>query len=70
MTRGPISGTTPDPTVLTVGEACQALRISRWTLYRLIHTRKLATVKIGSRRLIPTVAVTALVEQLMVEESL
>lgn len=44
----------PDvPVLLTVGEACAALRISRWTFYRLVQQRQLQTVKILSRRLVP-----------------
>src|SRR5438874_2515443 len=45
------------PVVLTVAEACAVLRISKWTLYELIRSRKLRTVKIGARRVIPISAV-------------
>lgn len=44
-----------DPTpqkLLTVTEACEALRISRWSLYQLINTQRLKTVRIDRRRLI------------------
>ena len=46
----------PKPTVagtnavLTVEEACQYLRISKWTLYRLIQRNELTTMKIGKHR--------------------
>ena len=58
------------PILLTVTEACVVLRISRWSLYQLIRSRKLATVQIGRRRLIPRVALQALIEQLGGEELL
>jgi excisionase family DNA binding protein len=52
------------PVVLTVPEACAVLRISRWTLYELIRSRQLETVKIGSRRVVPMSAVHALLDRL------
>ena len=39
--------------VLTVDEAAERLRVSRWTLYNLIRSNQLRTIKIGRRRLIP-----------------
>ena len=47
----------PDQRLLTVAEACAVLRVSRWMVYRLIHARQLRTIKIGSRRLVPSAAV-------------
>lgn len=58
-----------EPVLLTVPEACERLRISRWTLYRLIHQRQLRTVQIGSRRLIEAAAVSDLIAQLAQEEA-
>jgi len=55
--------------VLTVAEACTVLRISKWTLYELIRSRKLQTVKIGARRVIPMSAVHALLDRLGGEET-
>lgn len=42
--------------LLTVPEAAARLRISKWLLYNLIRSRKLRTVKIGDRRLVPVAA--------------
>jgi excisionase family DNA binding protein len=42
--------------LLTVPEAAARLRISKWMLYNLIRSRKLRTVKIGDRRLVPVAA--------------
>ena len=50
--------------MLTVDEACQYLRISKWTLYRLIQAGKLKTLKIGSRRLVRQESLAELVDQL------
>ncbi len=55
--------------LLTVVEASAQLRVSRWTLYQLIHSRQLETIKIGRRRLIPRSAVQALIERLRAEEA-
>ena len=55
--------------VLTVAEAAERLRISRWMLYKLIHERQITTFKLGSRRLIPESAVSKLVDQLSGEEA-
>ena len=56
--------TRPSSAMLTVDEACEYLRISKWTLYRLIQTGKLKTIKIGSRRLIRTVSLQEFVDRL------
>jgi excisionase family DNA binding protein len=54
--------------LLTVDEACEVLRVSRWTLYRLIQFRQLLTIKIGRRRYVPRKAVYEMVERLSTEE--
>jgi excisionase family DNA binding protein len=61
----------PDPlrTLLTVPEACHSLRVSRWTLYRLIQSGQLDTVKIGTARRVPVAAIQKLVEALQVSEA-
>ncbi len=58
------------PVVLTVPEACEVLRISRWTLYQLIRSRKLTTIQIGRRRLIAETAVQGLLDRLQDEGAL
>jgi excisionase family DNA binding protein len=45
--------------LLTVPEAAQRLRVSKWMLYNLSRSRQLRTVKIGSRRLVRVSAITA-----------
>jgi len=55
--------------MLTIQEACAALRISKWTLYQLIRSRQLVTIKIGSRRVVPAAAIQALIDRLQDEEA-
>jgi excisionase family DNA binding protein len=50
--------------LLTVPEAAERLRVSRWMLYNLIRSRKLRTVKIGSRRLVRVSAIAEYVASL------
>lgn len=51
--------------LLTVPEASAALRVSRWSLYRLIREGRILTIKIGSRRLVPRDAVDRLLHDLV-----
>ena len=53
--------------VLTVDEAAERLRVSRWTLYNLIRSNQLRTVKIGRRRLVPVNALAECLDQLTEE---
>jgi excisionase family DNA binding protein len=51
-------GSYGDPTefLLTVQEAADRLRVSRWSVYNLIRSNQLRTVKIGRRRLVTPAA--------------
>jgi excisionase family DNA binding protein len=51
--------------VLTVDEAAERLRVSRWTLYNLIRSNQLRTIKIGRRRLVPVAALAECLALLM-----
>lgn len=55
------------PELLTVPEAMQVLRLSRWKLYELIRSGELTTVTIGRRRLVPRQALDDYVQRLMQE---
>lgn len=55
------------PVLLTVKEASAALRISSWKLYDLINRRRIDTIKIGRRRLIPADELTKLIDELREE---
>ncbi len=55
------------PAVLTVTEACEVLRISRWSLYQLIRSRQLDSYTIGRRRFISETALWACLDRLQDE---
>jgi len=40
------------PNLLTISEAADQLRISRWTMYQLIRNQELKTLTIASRRFV------------------
>ena len=42
---------------LSIRETAQACGLSRATIYRLIEQKKLATLKVGARRLVPVGAI-------------
>ena len=42
----------PADHLLSVQEAADWLRVSRWSVYSLIHANQLSTIKIGRRRLV------------------
>jgi excisionase family DNA binding protein len=54
----------PADHLLTVQEAADWLRVSRWSVYSLIHANQLRTIKIGRRRLISLDALKECVAQL------
>lgn len=56
------------PALLTVREACQVLRISRWTLYDLIRSRAIETIKIGRVRRIPISSISRYIRQKLSED--
>jgi excisionase family DNA binding protein len=62
------SRTPAPPLLLTVTEVCSLLQVSRWSVYELIRTKKLNTIRIGRRRLIPTSAVRVMLDRLSNEE--
>ncbi|SEG91096.1 DNA binding domain-containing protein, excisionase family [Thermomonospora echinospora] len=43
--------------VLTLDEAAALLRLSRWSLYNLIRSNRLRTIKVGRRRIVPAAAI-------------
>ena len=50
--------------LLTLQEAADRLRVSRWSVYNLIRANQLRTVKIGRRRLVSPAALTECIERL------
>lgn len=47
--------------LLTVAEACQRLRISRWLFYQLVNQRRLSTITIERRRFVTTADLNAFI---------
>ena len=45
-------GINVQPTLYTVEEAAEKLRVSRWMIYRLLRSSELKSLTIASRRLI------------------
>lgn len=52
------------PALLTVTEACAMLQVSRWSLYRLMQSQSLGSVRIGRRRFVPATAIEAFLDEL------
>jgi excisionase family DNA binding protein len=52
------------PVLYRVGEAAEALRVSRSVVYELIRSEQLRTVKVGRRRLVPVDALAEYVATL------
>ncbi len=50
--------------LVTLPQAAEALSVGRTTLYELVNTGRLATVRVGRRRLVPASALVALVDEL------
>jgi excisionase family DNA binding protein len=50
--------------LLTVQEAAERLRISRWSVYNLIRANQLRTIKIGRRRLMTPAALAECIKML------
>ena len=53
-----------DITLFTIDEAAARLRVSRWSVYNLIRSGQLRTIKIGRRRIVPIDALTECLEHL------
>jgi excisionase family DNA binding protein len=50
--------------LLTIDEAAASLRVNRWSVYNLIRSGQLRTIRIGRRRLVPMNALTECLERL------
>jgi excisionase family DNA binding protein len=53
-----------DVTLFTIDETAAQLRVSRWSVYNLIRSGQLQTIKIGRRRLVPLDALTECLQHL------
>lgn len=53
-----ISDLTSDPRFLTVAEVAKIMRVSKMTVYRLIHSGEMPAVQVGRSYRVPESAVT------------
>ena len=53
----------PDVRFLTVAEVAQIMRVSKMTVYRLVHAWELPAVRFGHSYRVPESAVTELVQR-------
>jgi excisionase family DNA binding protein len=52
------------PTLLTVSEVAEQLRVSKMTVYRMLHAGDLASIRVGRSFRIPDEAVRAIFDAL------
>lgn len=65
-THQPAASSTPAK-LLNISEACDALRISRWSMYQLINQRRVKTVRVRGRHLIAPQDLDDFIERLRAE---
>ena len=65
-----MNGDSMDRLLLTTTEAADRLGVGKSTLYDLIRSRRLRTVRIGRRRLVPPEALAETIALLLEEEAL
>ncbi len=53
----------PEPAFLTVAEVAQTLRLSKMTVYRLIHDQHLPAVRFGRSYRVPSEAATTYIHR-------
>jgi excisionase family DNA binding protein len=54
---------TPDMTLLTVAEVADMMRVSRMTVYRMVHSGELPAIRFGRSYRIPAAAVEDLLRR-------
>lgn len=54
--------TAPPPQFLTVTEVAEVMRVSKMTVYRLIHAGELPAIRVGRSFRVPTAAVKQLLD--------
>ena len=62
-----MEGVVVDRLLMSPEEAAELLRVGRSTVYDLMRSRRLVSIKIGRRRLVPAAAVTAYIDGLVAE---
>lgn len=54
--------------VYTVSEVAEKLKVSQWTVNRLIRERSLGSINIGARRLVPSVDLEEYLRELRMDD--
>ena len=54
--------------VYTVSEVAEKLKVSQWTVNRLIRERALGSISIGARRLVPSVDLEEYLRELRMDD--
>jgi len=54
--------------LMNIDQVCDALNMGRWKVYDLISSKKLSTVKIGTRRLVRVSALRDFIQQLEIND--
>jgi len=54
--------------VYTVSEVAEKLKVSQWTVNRLIRERALGSINIGARRLVPSVDLEEYLRELRMDD--
>jgi excisionase family DNA binding protein len=58
-----------DVRFLTVAEVAEMMRVSKMTVYRLVHSGELPAIRFGRSFRVPESAVTAVIERPIVESA-
>lgn len=62
-------GSAPDPLLVSIPDAARMLSVGRTSIYHMLADGRLQSLKLGSRNLVTTASIRALVDRLMNESS-
>ncbi len=63
-----MSDATARPAFLTVAEVADAMRVSRMTVYRLVHSGEMPAIRVGKSYRVPASALEQYLEQATIEQ--
>lgn len=63
-----MSGELDDVRFLTVAEVAQMMRVSRMTVYRMVHAGEMPAIRFGRSFRVPETAVAAATQQFVADE--
>lgn len=62
LDKGELMDAQPTPRFMTVSEVAEVMRVSKMTVYRLIHAGELPAIRVGKSFRVPHGAVTELID--------